>query len=89
MKFENLLSKKVKELEVLTESLQYKEKELLVKYKDRLEEDDLEQNQKHYEVKGLLDSDSDEDKNQESDEDEKYFDFQDSRGLDNDIEEEK
>lgn len=34
MKFENILSKKVKELEVLGNSLVYKEKELLVKYKD-------------------------------------------------------
>jgi hypothetical protein len=42
----------------------YKEKELLIKYKDRLEEDDIEENKVFYEKKGLLDnsdSDSDED----------------------------
>jgi hypothetical protein len=34
MKFENLLSKKVRDLEILGNSLVYKEKELLHKYKD-------------------------------------------------------
>ncbi len=34
MKFEHLLGKKVKELELLGNSLVYKEKELLLKYKD-------------------------------------------------------
>ena len=60
MKFEHLLGKKVKDLEVLGSSLVYKEKELLHKYKDQLEESDLEERKHHYEKKGLLDSDSDE-----------------------------
>jgi hypothetical protein len=34
MKFENMFSKKLKEFETLSSSLVYKEKELLVKYKD-------------------------------------------------------
>lgn len=59
MKFENILQKKVKELEVLSTSLVYKEQELLVKYKDQLEENDLEENTHHYEKKGLLDAGSD------------------------------
>jgi len=44
LKYENILSKKVKELEVLSSSLLYKEKELLMKYKDKLEDKDLEEN---------------------------------------------
>lgn len=68
MKFENILSKKLKELEVLSSSLVYKEKEILVKYRDKLEEVDLEENLGHYEKKGLLDEDSDED-------DDDYFQF--------------
>lgn len=59
MKFENILSKKVKQLEVLGTSLIYKEKELLVKYKDQLEDADLEENKATYEKKGLLDGSSD------------------------------
>lgn len=62
MKFENILGKKVKELEVLSSSLVYKEKELLVKFKDQLEDNDLEGNTQKYEKRGLLDeSDEDED----------------------------
>eukprot|EP00350_Pseudokeronopsis_sp_OXSARD2_P007441 CAMPEP_0170560360 /NCGR_PEP_ID=MMETSP0211-20121228/48496_1 /TAXON_ID=311385 /ORGANISM="Pseudokeronopsis sp., Strain OXSARD2" /LENGTH=45 /DNA_ID= /DNA_START= /DNA_END= /DNA_ORIENTATION= len=44
MKFQHLLNKKVNELEILSNSVVYKEKELLVKYKDKLEEVDLEEN---------------------------------------------
>ncbi|CDW85647.1 vam3 target membrane receptor (t-snare) [Stylonychia lemnae] len=73
MKFENILQKKVKELEVLSSSLVYKEQELLVKYKDQLEENDLEENTHHYEKKGLLDAGSDED-----DADDDFCDFQSS-----------
>lgn len=51
----------MKELEVLSESLVLKEREYLVKYKDQLEETDLEENTGFYEKKGLLDDDSDED----------------------------
>lgn len=59
LKLENLLSKKVKELEVLSSSLVYKEKELLIKYKDQLEEEDLEENTGRYEKRGLLEDSSD------------------------------
>ena len=66
MKFENLLSKKLKDFEVLSESLLYKEKELLVHYKDKREEEDLEENTAKYEKRGLLDqSDSDDDDDDE------------------------
>jgi hypothetical protein len=44
MKFENMFQKKLKEFEVLSSALIFKEKELLVKYKDQLEETDLEEN---------------------------------------------
>ena len=43
-------------MEVLSDSLVYKEKELLIKYKDRLEEDDIEENKIYYEKKGLLEN---------------------------------
>jgi hypothetical protein len=69
LKFDNLLNKKVKDLEVLSSSLVYKEQELLVKFKDRLEEEDLEENIRHYEKKGLLDD-------SESDEDEGWSNFE-------------
>lgn len=70
MKFENILGKKVKELEVLSESLVYRERELLVKYKDKLEEVDLEENTAKYENKGLLDEVSSDD---EEDDDPEYY----------------
>jgi hypothetical protein len=34
LKFQNILSKKLKDLEVLSESLLYREKEVLQKYQD-------------------------------------------------------
>ena len=37
MKFEHLLEKKCKELETLGDSLVYKEKEVLIQYKEKLE----------------------------------------------------
>ena len=37
MKFEHLLEKKTKELGILANSLVYKEKEVLMKYKNKLE----------------------------------------------------
>ena len=62
MKFENILRKKVKDLETLSASLVYKENEILIKYRDQLEENDLEENKHVYEKKGLLDgAHSDED----------------------------
>ncbi len=65
MKFENILRKKVRDLEVLSSSLVYKEKELLIKYKDQLEESDLKENSHVYEKRGLLDNSSD-DEDEES-----------------------
>lgn len=44
LRYEHILIKKVKDLEVLSSSLVMKERELLVKYKDRLEDQDLEEN---------------------------------------------
>jgi hypothetical protein len=42
LKFANILGKKVRELEVLGESLVYKEQEVLNSFRDKLEETDLE-----------------------------------------------
>ena len=55
-----MLTKKVKELEVLSQSLVYKERETLNKYRDQLEEIDLEDNDGlgRIEKRGLLDSSS-------------------------------
>lgn len=61
LKFQNLLTKRVKELELLSQSLVYKEREVLNKYRDQLEENDLEENVGVYEKKGLLDSSSEDD----------------------------
>jgi hypothetical protein len=63
LKFSNLLGKKVRELELLGESLVFKEREALAKYKDRLEDTELTENIKSYEKRGLLDSSSEEDFN--------------------------
>mmetsp|Transcript_6807 Transcript_6807/g.5062 ORF Transcript_6807/g.5062 Transcript_6807/m.5062 type:complete len:127 (+) Transcript_6807:221-601(+) len=65
MKVQNLLNKKVKELEVLSNSVLFKEKELLSKYKDKLEDSDLEENKAKYEKRGLLENSSDEDEDEE------------------------
>ena len=59
LKFSNILGKKLKDLELLGQSLVYKEKQVLQKYQDQLEEHDLEENLGHYEKKGLLDNSSD------------------------------
>lgn len=57
-----MLSKRVKDLEALSTSLVYREQEVLDKYRDQLEEVDLEENTSYYEHKGLLlDSSSDDD----------------------------
>ena len=49
-----MLSKRVKDLEALSTSLVYREKEVLDKYRDQLEKVDLEENTAYYEHKGLL-----------------------------------
>jgi len=48
MKFAHLLKKKVKDLEVLSQSLVYKEKELLHKLQDMREETQLENSKQVY-----------------------------------------
>ena len=49
----------MKDLELLSQSLVYREKQVLQKYQDQLEEVNLEENLQKYENKGLLDSSSD------------------------------
>lgn len=76
MKFENIFGKKVKELETLSQSLVYREKELLHTFKDKAKENDLEENIKNYEKRRLLEqSDSDEENEKSEDE----MDFSDSK----------
>ena len=60
LKFENILNKKCKELAVLGNSLVYKEKEVLMGYKNKLEQTKMDKN-RGYEKKALLEeTDSDE-----------------------------
>ena len=64
MKFEHLLEKKCKELEMLGDSLVYKEKEVLIKYKEKLEVSKMDRNPAMLEKRALLeetDSEEDED----------------------------
>ena len=66
MKFERLLEKKCKELEVLGNSLVYKEKEVLMKYKNDLEQKKLDANPLKLEKKALLaESDESDDSDEE------------------------
>ncbi len=65
LRLQNLLTKKVKDLEVLGRSLLLREEEVLAKYQDRLEEEDLEENTQLYEKKGLLCGSSDDEDDQE------------------------
>ena len=59
------MSKKVKDLEVLSTSIVFKEKEVLNRYRDQLEEEDLERHPGTYEKKGLLDSSRSDDSDEE------------------------
>lgn len=62
IKFEHLLAKKCKELEVLGDSLVFKEKEVLMNYREKLELSKLDANPAMYEKRALLEeTDSDED----------------------------
>lgn len=65
MKFENSLAKKCKELEVLGDSLVFKEKEVLLAYKEKLEISKMDKNPAMLEKKALLEeTDSEEDDEQ-------------------------
>ena len=67
MKFEHLLAKKCKELELLGDSLVFKEKEVLIQYKEKLEVSKLDRNPAMMEKTALL-----EETDSEEDEDEAY-----------------
>ena len=67
MKFEHLLEKKCKELEQLGDSLVFKEKEVLIQYKEKLEFAKLDRNPAMLEKRALL-----EETDSEEDEDEAY-----------------
>ena len=67
MKFEHLLEKKCKELETLGDSLVYKEKEVLIQYKEKLEVSKMDRNPALLEKRALLEETS-----SEEDEDEAY-----------------
>ena len=65
MKFEHQLSKKAKELELLGDSLVFKEKEVLIQYKEKLEFSKMDHNPAMLEKRALLeDTDSDEDEDE-------------------------
>ena len=66
MKFEHLLEKKCKELETLGDSLVYKEKEVLIQYKEKLEVSKMDKNPAMLEKRALLEeTSSEEDSNDE------------------------
>ena len=72
MKFENLLNKKCKDLATLGNSLVYKEKEVLLGYKKKLEQTKIDKNPRGYEKKALLEeTDSDDDYIESLEEEEK------------------
>ena len=62
MKFEHILEKKCKELELLGDSLVFKEKEILMQYKEKLEFSKMDKNPAMLEKRALLEeTDSEED----------------------------
>ena len=61
MKFENSLAKKCKELEVLGDSLVFKEEEVLLNYKEKLEVAKLDKNPAMLEKRALLEETDSED----------------------------
>ena len=61
MKFENTLAKKCKELEVLGDSLVFKEEEVLMNYKEKLEVAKLDKNPAMLEKRALLEETDSED----------------------------
>ena len=60
MKFEHLLEKKCKELETLGDSLVYKEKEVLIQYKEKLEVQKMDKDPARLEKRALLEETSSE-----------------------------
>ena len=61
MKFENILAKKCKDLEVLGDSLVFKEEEVLLNYKEKLEVAKLDKNPAMLEKRALLEETDSED----------------------------
>ena len=61
IKFENLLEKQCKQLEVLGDSLVFKEKEVLLNYKEKLELAKLDRNPALLEKRALLEDTDEED----------------------------
>ena len=61
MKFEHTLAKKCKELEVLGDSLVFKEQEVLLNYKEKLEVSKLDKNAAMLEKRALLEETDSED----------------------------
>ena len=61
MKFENTLAKKCKESEVLGDSLVFKEEEVLMNYKEKLEVAKLDKNPAMLEKRALLEETDSED----------------------------
>ena len=61
MKFEHMLEKKCKELEVLGDSLVFKEREVLLNYKEKLENSKMDKNPSMLEKRALLEETSSED----------------------------
>ena len=61
MKFENMLEKKCKELETLGDSLVFKEKEILLNYKEKLELSKIDKNPAMLEKRALLQDTDEED----------------------------
>jgi len=61
MKFENTLAKKCKDLEVLGDSLVFKEQEVLLNYKEKLEVSKLDKNSAMLEKRALLEETDSED----------------------------
>ena len=64
MKFEHLLEKKCKELELLGDSLVFKEKEVLIQYKEKLEVSKMDRNPAMEKVALLEETDSEEDEDE-------------------------
>jgi len=61
MKFENALAKKCKELELLGDSLVFKEQEVLLAYKEKLEVSKMDKNPSLLEKRALLEETESED----------------------------
>ena len=64
MKFEHLLEKKCKDLELLGDSLVFKEKEVLIQYKEKLEFSKMDRNPAMLEKRALLEETDSEDEDE-------------------------